>query len=389
MTVAAREDYRTFSPVEENIERPETLRQSLMARHDLCPHSAYLDRRFSTSSHAMDRGTALHETIERLQRRLMQEMAEGGEVTLPEEVARDEAEAVMAERTDLVIPAVEQDRVRGMAWNWARSPYSSVDPETLLGIEIPMEIEVGGFRCTGRIDRVEAVGQTLYIYDWKSGFPGDKESVEKSWQGQFYGMLLLWGFQQETDPRLEFGAGINDVWFYEVFPRERDEDTNALFVHEAVWSRTELYEFKTSLERNIGAFEESLRTGIWPASNGPTQCSRCPAPAKCPIPADLRQVEEIDTEDDAVDALIQKDALTREGTRIQNGLRGWVEENGAIYHGDTVFDGKPSQSRTVDWKGFDAAPEGADIKDFTTYRKGSKFAARKITKNEKELLNAR
>jgi hypothetical protein len=386
MTTAAL-NLREFPPVSKNIERPDTLSQTLLSKHDLCPRSAYLYRRYNggPGSLELDRGIALHEIIERAENLML----ENGEMTIPGEVARDLAEAVMAERTDLVLSASEQDRVRGMAWNWAKSPQGTIDPETLLGIELSLEIEIGGFKCTCRLDRAEAIGSTLYVTDWKSGFPGKQEDTDRSFQGQFYGMALLFGTLKDSDQNL--GAGIEDVWFYETFPRIRDEETGSLLVREAAWTRAELYEFKTSLDRNIAAFEESLETGEWPARDG-SWCGRCPAKTECPIPAHLRQIEEITTQEEAEVALSHKLALKQEGARIQAGLREWFKENGIVYVGDYAFDASTSSSRSVkDIPGLEAevaratlAGQEIDEAPYIEHRTSTKYAERKLTKEERD-----
>jgi hypothetical protein len=387
VSATATKSLRSFPPVKKNIETPETLSQTLLSKHNVCPRSAYLYRLYDggPGSLELDRGVALHEAIERAERLML----DSGEVTIPEEMAREIAEAVMEDRTDLVLSASEQDRVRGMMWNWARSSFGTVDPETLLGIEMSMEVEISGFKCTCRLDRAEATGSTLVVIDYKSGFPGKQEDTDRSFQGQFYGMALLFGTLKDSDQNL--GAGIDDVLFYEVFPRIRDEETGALFVREAVWSKHELYEFKTSLERNILAFETSLETGDWPARDG-SWCGRCPAPNECPIPANLRHVEQIETLEDAQDALSHKLALKREGERLQTGLREFFKQHGIVYVGDYAFDATVSQSRSVkDIPGLEAevaratlAGQEVNEEPYIEERSSTKYAVRKLTKEERD-----
>jgi PD-(D/E)XK nuclease superfamily len=235
-----------------------------------------------------------------------------------------------------------------------------------------------GYRLTCRPDRIEAANSTLYIYDWKSGFPGKREDAEKSFQGQFYAAALLWGFNQD-DPLLTYGAGINDVWFYEVFPRQtKGEDSKEIIAYEGVWSRTELYEFKTSLERHIVQIEEGLETGKWEARDG-SWCGRCPAEQECPIPPHLRQIESINSPEEAEVALTHKLALDREGARYQKALREWFKENGIVYVGDYAFDAKVSNKRAVDW---DAVAQGKPLEEAVTPGTRTNYAARKLTAEE-------
>lgn len=382
--VVAAENLRDFPPVEENIERPDSLRQSLLKKHDCCPRSAYLMRRYETASIPMDRGTAFHQTVERA----IELMMEQGEPKIPGEVARELADAVMAERTDLVLPTREQDAVRLMAWNWAEGFL--LDPKAVVGVEVPVELEVGGFTLTGTIDLLEAHGQTLYIHDWKTSLNIRKrEEVQRGFQGQFYGLACLEGVHAET--KLPLGTGINDVWFYETYPRYRDKDSGALVAKEGSWTRSELHEFRISLERNVTVFERALETGDWPARSG-SWCAECPAPTECPIPERLRQLDSIGSVAEAEAMFEKKIALERDSRRVQSSLRGWADPNGPIYAGDYAFDGQDQQTNEVkDWDLLDlainrSAEFGVPFKreDHIRPKRSVRFAKRKLTPEELE-----
>lgn len=378
-------DLRNLPPVEEPVEAPETFRQTRLARYDKCPRSAYLDLKYKggPGSVELDRGTAFHIVPERA----IPLMIERGEATMPGEMATELADSIMRERLDLTLPAAEQDAVRLMAWNWAES--TAIDPEALIGVEVPMVIEIGGVEVTCRIDLVEVAGSSLYLTDWKTSLHIRKqEEVEEGFQGRLYALAALFGVHRETG--LPLGAGINEVWFYETYPRYRGED-GTLIKREVCWTRQEVYEFKTSVERNVAAFQRSLETGEWPARDG-SWCSQCPAPAECPIPAHLREVEEITTVAEAEAAFSRKLALERESRRLQSGLRGWVQENGPIHVGDYVFDAKLIEQKSVkDWGelivGLTRTSElGApfEISEHVEIRQLTKFAKRKATKEERD-----
>jgi len=383
MTTVAPENYRDFPPVEENIERPETLSQTLLAKHDKCPRSAYLMRRYKTGSVEMDRGTAAHEVFERLTDLAL----DHEELTVPGDVCRAEADAVMTERTDLVLPAEEQDAIRAMAWNWGEG--MTITPRPSIGAEVPLEIQVGGFLVTCKLDLIEGVGSSIYIHDYKTGLNIRKrEEIQRGFQGKLYGLAVLFGVHRETGMNL--GAGINDVWFYETYPRYRDKDSGGLIKKEGVWTRTELAEFRVSLERNIERFAESLDTGDWPARDG-SWCSECPAQTMCPIPEHLRSVEEITSDLHAELAVSRKMALERESRRLQDGLRGWVQQTERpIYVGDYAFDARVSQSSEIkDWDELILAltrtsEDGApfEITEHVRPKRSTKFAKRKRTEEE-------
>lgn len=386
MTTLAPMDLRDFPPVEANIDRPETLSQTLLAKHNNCPRSAYLSRKYrgGTGSHQMDRGIAVHETLERATNM----MIEMQEPVIPGEMCRELADAVMAEHPELVLSTYEQDAARLMAWNWAEATV--LDLDTIIGTEIPLEMEVGGFKLTCRIDRAHVYGTGLFLYDYKTSLNIRKrEEVQRGFQGQFYGLAALNGVRQDTG--LSIGAGITDVWFYEAYPRYRDKESGALVAPEGVWSRSELGEFRVSLERNVAAFERSLETGDWPARDG-SWCSECPAAAECPIPEHLRSVPSVDSLSAAEDAFSHKLALERENRRLQDGLRGWVKENGPIFVGDYAFDVTQTQSKSVkDWPTLEAAIQKSVLfgepfkaEEHITLKQATKFAKRKITEEERD-----
>jgi hypothetical protein len=381
MTVATA-DYRDFPPVEENVERPEAVRQSVLARHDKCPRSAYLALKYDRSSVAMDRGTAFHAFVERA----IETMRDHDEQTMPGEQARELADAVMAELTDLVLPAEEQDAIRLMAWNWAESFV--LDWNTIIGVEVPLSMELGGFTLTGRLDLIEAAGPTLFSKDWKTSLAIRKrEEVQRGFQGKMYALLLLEGVTSEG---MTLGAGVNDVWFYETYPRYRT-DEGALRAQEASWTRPEVREFKVSLERNLQRFADSFETGDWPARDG-SWCSTCPAQTECPIPAHLRAVEQITSVSEAEDAFSLKMALERESRRLQSGLRGWTQDNGPIYQGDYAFDATVQESNEViDWEElrmalYRTAEFGApfDPTKHIRVKQSTKFGKRKLTEEERD-----
>lgn len=366
------------------IERPETLRQTLLGLHNHCPHSAYLSLKHDGGgdSHQMARGTAFHEVAERA----ITEMIEQSEPKMPGELCRDLADLVLAERTDLVISTEEQDATRLMAFNFGEGFVA--DPAAIVGVEVPMEIELGGFTLTGKIDLIEVHGQTIYLRDWKTSLAIRKnEEVQKGFQGLFYAMLCLYGVQRET--KMSLGAGIADVWFYETYPRYRT-DEGGMVTKEGVWTKAEVFEFKTSLERNVARFEESLETGDWPARDG-SWCSICPAAAECPIPADLRfDGKVIESEEEAHEVFSLKLAAERDSRRMQSALRGWVEEHGPIFNGDLAFDAAVSQSKSVkDWDLMLLAllqttqiGTPFEVTDHVTIRQSTKFAKRKQTEEE-------
>jgi hypothetical protein len=372
---------REPQPVEENIEPPDALSQTLMSKFDKCPRSAYLYKRLSggTSSHALDRGIAFHAAMQQA----TETMIDQGEPTMPGEMGTDIADAVMSERQDLVLSTAEQDAVRLMMHNWAEA--TALDLEAIIGVEIALELQINGWTFRGRIDRAEVVDSILYLRDAKTSLNiRRREDIQRGFQGQAYALLALDGVRvvdpEDRSRDINLGAGIKEIWFFEEYPRYRTEE-GPLVAKEGVWDRTEITEFRRSLERNIAAFETSLETGIWPARDG-SWCSECPAQKLCPIPKELRSLDEITTEEEAQEAFSRKLAHEREGRSLQSALRGWVAENGAIYQGDLAFDATKTESRVIDWDAVNN--DGVHVSEATTKRVSTKYAKRKQTEEERD-----
>lgn len=383
MTTAV--DLRTFPPVDFTIEPPETLRQTLLRRHDLCPRSAalYMLTKGGKPSHATDRGTAFHEVHDQAVNLMLAQE----EQRMPGDVATELADSVMAEHPEWVLRAQDQDVVRLCTYNWAESFV--LDPDALLGVELSLQIEIGGFTVTGRIDLAEAVGQTAYLHDYKTSLRiRKKEEVEEGFQGKLYALLVLFGEDPSTG--LTLGSGLQDVFFYEEYPRYRT-DEGPLMAREASWTKAEIFEFRNSLERNIANFADSLQTGDWPARDG-SWCGECAAPTLCPIPAHLREVEEIETEVDAEDSFSQLMALERETARYRANLRPWVDEHGPVYVGDYAFAARAEEHNAVkDWPEFlTAVHRTAEFKvpfDETAHiekKRSTKYMKRRKTKEERD-----
>lgn len=352
-------DLRNLPPVSEPVERPETFSQTRLGRFDRCPRSAYLELLYGggPGSSQMDRGTGFHLFAERA----IELMYEREEATIPGEVATELADAVMAERLDLTLPTAEQDAVRRMAYVWAESFALGVD--RFVGTEVPLEIELGEHLVTCRVDLIEADPEvrSIYVFDWKTSLAlPSREEVQESFQGQLYALAILFGRHQETGQQL--GRGINDVFYFECYPRIKDED-GKMFRREAVWGRHEIFGFQRSLERNLAAFERCLETGEWPARDG-SWCSRCPAPAKCPIPTELRDMPELRTQAEAEELLAARHANKRAGDRMQRALREWVRNTGEpIESGDQIFKARTETRRRVkNWDRFLEALE--DLEEF-------------------------
>jgi PD-(D/E)XK nuclease superfamily len=364
------------------VQIPETLRQTLLSQHDKCPHAAWLSMKYpDRQTHEMTRGTALHMVVERG----IQLLVENEETTLPGDMATALADELLLEHPEWVLSTAEQDVVRLCSYNWAEAFL--FDPETFIGCEIPMQIELCGWTVTGTIDLLEAQGSTFYVRDNKTSLAIKKpDEMRRIFQGQLYTLLAMFGVRSDTGAPL--GTGIDHAWFYEEYPRYRN-DEGGIIKREADWSRAEIFQFKRSLERNLLAFENSMQTDEWPARDG-SWCSMCPAPTECPIPEHLREVPLVETGEQAEEAFSRKLAIERYGRRLQTGMREWVKEHGRIIVGDLAFDARKEDVREVkDWDEMLVAltatsTVGApfEVTEHIKFRSQTKFAKQKIDPEE-------
>lgn len=347
-------DLRDFPPVEQNVERPPTIRQTLLGQFDKCPRSGYLSLRYGggAPTHAQARGTAFHEVAERATRELMQT----GEASYPPELARDLLEQVLKERTDLVIPVEEHESLRSMAWNWGKASGAVLKQrEALVGIERKVMVEVDGWVLTGSLDLSFIEGNEGRIKDYKSGFSIPKqETFERQFQGQMYGLLQAEGryvVEEMEDGTLVPGERVRGdqhlvgVHVHQLYPRHLycarclreeivDEDSSKkececespLWVLDgryAYYEAGDLANFKHSLSALLAKIEHGLETGDYPAVAG-HHCGLCPAPQECPIPQEFRGGEIADLEQ-AMEVLSAADRMGAEATRLKGSVRAFAE----------------------------------------------------------------
>jgi hypothetical protein len=229
-------DYTALPPVP-LVERPRRFSQSLMARANVCPRSAYLavKHRGGPGSHAMDRGTLGHLVFERALRDLLRhgERAIGSpgmqrvfryvdgvlvdelQPEDPEAVARTTADAmaalvdeVLREHPELVVPRHEVDAVREMAFHWAAG--YDVDPEHVAGIERLMVVDLDcGVTISGRLDVIALPSPELgQVDDYKTrAAPRSQEEYEQDVQPWIYAVLLLYGVPVDREPCACGGSG--------------------------------------------------------------------------------------------------------------------------------------------------------------------------------------
>lgn len=387
---------RELPPVEENVPRPATASQTLLAKLDSCPRSGYLYLKHAggPSSPALVRGTIFHRFAEEA----VNTMLQTGETQMPPDVARELAQAII-EESDEPLPAAEQDAIRLMAFHWAES--TAIDPGTVAAVEQLFELELGDWTVRGKIDLALILGETAVVRDYKTSLaiPG-REQAERDFQLWFYALLLAEG-RIEGKP-MPLAAGLNDFYCELVFPRYRDKETTELVSRGVEITRSQLVEFRAAVERILRLLDKSLETGEWPAVPG-SHCAYCPAAGECPIPAALREhsqadgsgrpveVAEITNLAEAEDAALRwhfHDALAK---GLNKSLRAFASENGPVYFGDYALDFTYQESRGVkDREALMVAihktlayGEPFDIHEHFPVKQTTRFGRRKQTKEER------
>jgi hypothetical protein len=331
--------------VEENVERPPTIRQTLLGQFDKCPRSGYLSLKYGggSSTHAQARGTAFHDMAERATR----EMIDNGEVEYPPELARDLMQQVLDERTDLVVPVGEHESLRSMAWNWAKASNEILRPRGfLVGIERQVALELDGWTLTGTLDLSFIEGNEGRVKDYKTGFIIPKqEQFERQFQAPFYGLLQAEGrFVEEEldDGTLVLGDRVSKhpldgVHAHQLYPRhlycltcKKEEcvcDGPANFALDgryAFYDLGDLAAFKVSVSALLKRIEAGLTEGDYPAVAG-DHCGLCPAPHECPIPEQFRDVQEVTSLEDAMGALSRVEGMTVEVNRLKRSVRAYAD----------------------------------------------------------------
>lgn len=360
--------------------------QTALSKADKCLRDYFFYRSMGggVQSHAMARGIVWHGGIDRL----TAYMIENGEPMVSGEIARDFVEGYADDHPKYIMPEIERDSLRAMAWNWGEATV--LDLENILGHEVSVSMTFGDWLLRCRIDLVYGYPDHIAIVDYKTSLAMPREEeVQRDFQGKFYSLAVLDGSVDGSPVPL--GAGINETNFSLVFPRYRDKEHGHLKTRTAAFNRSDLNDFKMSLQSQIKQLELAYETQNWPATPG-DHCSRCTAQARCPIPADLRTMPEITNVAQAQELAEIWDRMNREKTRLQKGLKGWVADNGPVYFGDLALDLTTTEATSL--KDRDALKMGVrnavefgepfDIDDHFQTKHSTRFGKRKQTEDERE-----
>lgn len=319
-----------------SIDLPERLSVTLLKHDDRCPRSAWLYLKFKggPSSHEQARGTAFHEAAERATKAIIEYGSRADEVGAGDPEHEDLApadakvilEEVLRERSDLVVPALERDALRGMVWNWAEHYAPTLKPDRILGAEVMLTWEVAGFVVRGKIDLVYDDDGVCRIDDYKTAFPPSKDDTSKdAVQLMLYACLVAFGVTDDGDA---FGAGFDAFDVGTVYPRVvRDDGT--LSDRRMQFDRKRLAEIRIDVETQLVRLREQAESGKWPAVPGPAQCGECPAAHECPLPVQYRPESEAPTTiEDAVRLAEWHYLMKRQLERVKRKLKRFVEAEG-------------------------------------------------------------
>jgi hypothetical protein len=358
---------RDLPPVEPNVDRPEYLSQSFLARQDVCARSAFLyqKHRGGPSTHAMDRGSAYHEWFHRF----VDLLVEQGENSAPPDVAKELLADVLADNPHWQIPEPEQDALRVMVFHTAEALW--INPSEVVALETMLELDIDGVKVRGRVDfaAITPSARHATIWDAKTGWViPSQETFDRSWQTRFYALLLAEGKASE-DP-VPIGKGIETFTVAELYPRYKN-----LPERKTTLTRQQLADFKLDVSAVIARAQHGFDTGLWPAVPG-DHCSTCPAAWDCPLPEILIPA----AVDDRPEALAEREQfLDSEHKTVMKKLKSIAEDSGPIQVGGYEYAFKLTESERVDKDAVKAALErgGSDPSEFFKKSVSTRFSRRK------------
>ena len=328
-------DLRSFPPVPALSSVPETWRQTFLSKQTECPRSAYLYLKYNGGSwsHPLAGGTLMHRAVEKFVRHIWA----NGETQGNAETAKDILNETIVESTDLTVPAGRFDEIRAMMYHIAEG--LRINPDNVLGVELPVSLDVNGRIVTGTIDFAEMLTPArCLVLDWKSAFlnvgrgqPDDDQHIptKEEWEGSFQAILYALAMAIGSIDGSPFGLeGVEEFVLKQVHPRTFWESEGTFAYREAVITKEALLDWRFYLEAVVAQVEQAITDWRWPAIQG-HHCDYCPASAECPIPADHRNYRgEIRTAEDARRAANLWEAADRRKDELWDALKGYNKATG-------------------------------------------------------------
>ncbi len=327
------------------------IRQTDAARYDACPLSAKLgDEAPRISSHPQGRGTVFHAFMVEFVEECLCRKAE----VLPPEDAKALMARVIVESGE-VVDADEVDTLMQLAWK--AGAERTVDIAHVVDLEETYELAIGDVVLAGRPDLLSLRDGVVEIRDYKTSWAVDAQAdVEGTFQLRVYGVMALRAYPQAHTARLVLD-----------YPRWA-------ITREAELHRDHLDSAETYLRLLVERIQRSRKTGEWEPVPG-TWCAICPAPHRCPIPAEHRGDGAIADRDTAEQVARQLVPLERYLSTRKRALRAFCAENGGVDVGDGVWDFRlKADSDKLDDKDrlrADLKANGLQFADYFKHVKGS------------------
>lgn len=327
-----------------------TIRQSVLAKFDDCPLSAYFEMRYSSgwSTHPMARGTMFH----RVAAECIREMQRQDSTTIPVGTALAILEELLEQRDvepidRIRIPLRDVKELRWSVSKWARDNTFSirqiVDVEQRIAQPIEYRDDAGELRkriLTGQLDLLVADPEDVdgaVVIDWKDtwGVPPnhnpnpDRSGPEgMSYHGYFQQRFYAWLVMKEY-------PSVNRVTLREFYPR-RTEARRASII------RNDLERVEQEIAVGVMELDRCLASGkperlhfpeVAPWNPQPGKhCHWCVSRMRCPIEDDvLAENFAVRSEADARKWAATLEVLEGARKAIREALRPWCEENGPIY----------------------------------------------------------
>lgn len=364
---ADRVDWRDLPPIDPEAQPhfPDgwTPSQTFLRIMDFCDRAALLHLKHGggAATHELNRGSIVHETLDRLLRMLVasqreraqgidsapaddyviddpaahaEHLAEQLERSIPPELGRQVLYEVMADNPELQVSAEERDACRYMVDRWCRGTERNggFEPGSIIGIEKTLTLETGGFRVLVRPDLIRDLGGGVCrIDDWKTAWPPDSEDFRAQaydaqgnprWAGNFQlNMSAVVAAFGVTDDGLPLG-NFDRFQLALCFPRILRDDGIDERVIEV--DRLQLQAFREDLDLQLHRLREvCMGKRKWQPTAG-NHCSECPAEVACPLPRVLRpesQMANLKTKDDLEEAANKHFFIQRSGERLKRRIK--------------------------------------------------------------------
>lgn len=329
--------------------------QTFLRTMDRCDRAAllYLQHGGGAASHELNRGSIVHEAIDRLLQILRasqqeraedidtapatdyiiddpaahaEQVADQLENSIPPDLGRQVLYEVMHDNPEMQVSAEERDACRYMIDHFCRGTY--FEPGQIIGIEKTLTLETGGFRVLVRPDLIEDLGGGVCrIRDWKTAWPPDSEDFRAQaydshgnprWAGNYQlnmaAVVAAFGITDDGLPLGNFQRFILDLEYPRIL-REGGIDRRRVEV-----DRLQLQAFRDDLDLQLRRLREvCIAKRKWQATAG-NHCSECPAEVACPLPRVLRpeaQMANLDSIEDLEEAGTNWKFMTDSARRLK------------------------------------------------------------------------